>query len=73
MTSAVCTLAEAREMTAEMIEASPQWLAQFEGKHLRPTPRIYVPPGVRPVEAPLDAALVVAHRFGALVRGPQEA
>ncbi len=32
LTSACLTLREAREMTAEMLEASRQWLPQFEGR-----------------------------------------
>ena len=72
LTSAVCTLAEAREMTAEMLEASRQWLPQFEGRTVRPTPKVDIPADVEPVEVPLDPALVVAHRFGELAQGPRE-
>ncbi len=66
LTSACCTLAEIREMTAEMLEAERQWLPQFEGKSLRPTPVISIPEDVKPVEVPLDPALAIANRFGEL-------
>jgi alpha-galactosidase len=66
LTSAVCTLKEARDMTREMLEAERQWLPQFAGKDLKPTPTIIVPPDVKPVDVPLDPALVIAHRFGKL-------
>ena len=66
LTSACCTLAEAREMTAEMLEGERQWLPQFEGRSLRPTPAVKIPKGVVGVEVPLDPALAIAHRFGKL-------
>jgi len=66
LTSACCTLAEIRDMTAEMLEAERQWLPQFEGKSLRPTPVISIPDDVKPVEVPLDPALAIANRFGEL-------
>jgi alpha-galactosidase len=71
LTSAVCTLAEARAMAAEMLEASREWLPHFEGRSVRPTPKIDIPADVKPVEVPLDPALVVAHRFGELAQGPK--
>ncbi|MGD0113137.1 MAG: alpha-galactosidase [Armatimonadota bacterium] len=67
LTSACCTLNEVREMTAEMLDAEKQWLPQFSGKKLRETPIISVPKGVKPVPVPLDPALAVANRFGALL------
>jgi len=67
LTSACCTLAEIREMTAELLEAEAQWLPQFAGKKLRPTPTIVVPPGTRHAEVPLDPALAIGKRFGTLV------
>jgi len=66
LTSAVLTLREAREMTAELLRAEAPWLPQFEGKRLRPAPTIAIPKDVRPVEVPLDPALVIARRFGEL-------
>jgi len=63
LTSAVCTLAEAREMTGELLEAEREWLPQFEGKTLRPTPVISIPKDVKPVDVPLDPALAIANRF----------
>jgi alpha-galactosidase len=67
LTSAVCTLAEIREMTAELLEAEAAWLPQFAGKRLRPTPNIAVPSNVKPVEVPLDPALAIGKRFGTLI------
>jgi alpha-galactosidase len=67
LTSAVCTLREAREMAAEMLAAEAQWLPQFAGKTLRPTPAIPVPAGTVPVEVPLDPALAIGKRFGTLM------
>ena len=67
LTSACCTLAEIREMTAELLAAEAQWLPQFAGKTLRPTPVISIPADVVPVEAPLDPALAISKRFGTLI------
>jgi alpha-galactosidase len=71
LTSAVQTLAETRGMVAEMLEASRQWLPQFEGKALRATPHIPTPSGTQAVEVPLDPALLVAGRFIELIRKAQ--
>jgi len=67
LTSAVCTLREVREMTAELLAAEAQWLPQFVGKRLCPTPPISVPADVKPVEVPLDPALAIGKRFGTLL------
>jgi len=66
LTSACCTLAAIREMTAEMLEAEREWLPQFQGKSLRPTPAVEIPEGTVGVDVPLDPALAIAHRFGKL-------
>jgi len=66
LTSACCTLAEIRAMTAEMIEANREFLPQFRGKSLRPTPPVVVPAGIERVSVPLDPALAIANRFGEL-------
>ena len=66
LTSSVCTLNEIRRMTTEMLEAEKEWLPQFEGKTLRPTPTISIPDNIKPVEVPLDPALAIANRFGQL-------
>ena len=66
LTSAVCTLAEVREMTAELLEAEKEWLPQFAGKPLKSTPAISIPADVVRAEVPLDPALAVANRFGEL-------
>lgn len=67
LTSACCTLAEIREMAAEMLAAEAQWLPQFAGRTTRPTPTISVPSDVQAVEVPLDPALAIGKRFGTLV------
>lgn len=66
LTSACCTLSEARMMTAEMLKAQAEWLPHLEGKELRETPAVVIPSGVEPVEVPLDPALAIANRFGEL-------
>ena len=66
LTSAVCTLAEVREMVAEMFDAEREWLPQFDGKSPRATPGIRIPKDVERAEVPLDPALAVANRFGEL-------
>ena len=68
LTSAVCTLKEAREMTREMLEAQRQWLPEFEGKKLPAKPLIALPADVKPVDVPLDPALAIAHRFQELAK-----
>ncbi len=68
LTSACCTLREVREMAAEMIEAEKEWLPQFKGKKLRPTPSIRVPADVKPAEVPLDPALAIGKRFMTLIQ-----
>ena len=67
LTSACCTLAEVREMTAELLAAEARWLPQFAGAALRPTPAISIPAGVRPVDVPLDPALAIGKRFTTLI------
>lgn len=66
LTSACLTLKQARDMAAKMLEAEKQWLPQFAGKTLRPTPHIETPPGTAHAPVPLDPALAVVHRFGEL-------
>ena len=67
LTSAVCTLREAREMAAEMLEAQRQWLPGFEGKSIAAKPVISIPADCQPVDVPLDPALAIGKRFGQLV------
>lgn len=67
LTSTRCTLAEIREMTAELLRVEAQWLPQFVGKTLKATPAISIPANTIPVEAPLDPALAIGKRFGTLV------
>ncbi len=66
LTSACCTLAEVREMTAEMLKAERKWLPQFKGKSLIKTPKVRIARDVKRVEVPLDPALAIANRFGTL-------
>jgi alpha-galactosidase len=66
LTGAVATLKEIREMASEMLETQRQWLPQFEGKTIRPTPTITIPKDVKRAEVPLDPALAIMARFGEL-------
>ena len=68
LTSAVCTLKEAREMTREMIDAESQWLPQFKGRTLVARPVVKIPKKVAPIDVPLDPALAIANRFGELAK-----
>lgn len=67
LTSTRCTLAEVRAMTQELLDAEAQWLPQFAGKTLRPTPAISIPANVKRAEVPLDPALAISKRFGTLI------
>jgi alpha-galactosidase len=66
LTAAVLPLPEIRDMASEMLEAQRQWLPQFEGKTIKPTPYISVPKDVVRAEVPLDPALAIMARFGEL-------
>lgn len=68
LTSATLTLKETRDMVAEMLEAEKQWLPQFEGKTVKPTPTISIPKDVKRAHVPVDPALAIAARFGELAR-----
>jgi alpha-galactosidase len=68
LTSAVLTLKEIRDMTADMLEAEAQWLPQFKGCKLAPRPTISIPKGTTGVDVPLDPALRIVHRFGELAK-----
>ena len=67
LTATRCTLAEVREMVAEMMVAEAQWLPQFAGKTVKATPFISIPEDVVPVDVPLDPALAIGKRFGTLI------
>ena len=67
LTAAVCTLREIREMTHEMLEELRPYLPQFDGKFLKPTPIISIPPDCQGVDVPLDPALAIGKRFGTLI------
>jgi alpha-galactosidase len=66
-TAAVCALNDIRAMAMEMVEAQRAWLPEFEGRAIRPTPTIGIPPDVVPVDVPLDPALAIHERLGKLV------
>lgn len=68
LSSAVLTLKEIREMAIEMLEAEKQWLPQFEGKSIRPTPTISIPKDVKRAHVPIDPALAIFARFGELAQ-----
>ncbi len=66
LSGAVLTLKEIRDMATEMLEAEAQWLPQFAGKAIRPTPAVVVHKDVVPAEVPVDPALAILARFGEL-------
>ncbi len=66
LSAATLTLKEIRDMAADMLEAEKQWLPQFEGKSIRPTPTIVVPEGIERAKVPVDPALAIMARFGEL-------
>ncbi len=72
LASAVCTLREIRDMCREMLEAERRWLPQFEGREIRPTPTIHIPPDCKPVSVPLDPALAINKRFATLIERKTE-
>jgi alpha-galactosidase len=51
----------------QMLEAERQWMPQFEGRSIRPTPTISIPKDVKPASAPIDPALAIFARFGELM------
>jgi alpha-galactosidase len=67
LTSAVCTLAEVREMCTEMLEAQREWLPNFQEKTVAARPVIDIPANCEPVDVPLDPALAIGKRFSTLV------
>jgi alpha-galactosidase len=68
LTGARLTLKEIRDMAAEMLVAESQWLPQFAGKKLRPTPVISIPKDVKHANVPIDPALAIFARFGELAK-----
>ena len=66
LTGAVLTLKEIRDMASDMLEAEREWLPQFEGKSIRPTPTISIPRDVQRAHVPVDPALAILARFGEL-------
>ena len=72
LTSACCTLKEARDMTREMLEAEKKWLPGLKGKELKARPIIDIPKDVKPVDVPVDPALAIANRFQKLAEQDTE-
>ncbi|MHC4984891.1 MAG: alpha-galactosidase [Planctomycetota bacterium] len=68
LTGAVCTLKQVRDMCVEMLEAEREWLPQFEGETIRPTPTINIPKDCKPADVPMDPALAINKRFGTLIQ-----
>jgi alpha-galactosidase len=68
LTAAVLTLKEIREMTSEMLEAQRDYLPQFKGKAIRPTPTVKIPKNVKRQDVPTDPALAIANRFVKLAK-----
>jgi len=68
LTAATLTLKEIREMASAMLEAEKQWLPQFQGQTIRPTPTILIPKNVQRAHVPVDPALAIMARFGELGR-----
>ena len=66
LTSAVLTLKEIRDMASDMLEAEKEWLPQFAGRTIRPTPTIAIPKDIKRAKVPIDPALAVMARFGEL-------
>jgi hypothetical protein len=64
LTGAALTLKEIREMASEMLEIQKQWLPQFVGKTIRPTPTISIPKDVQRADVPIDPALAIFAKFG---------
>ncbi len=68
LTAAVLTLKQIREMASDLLEAEREWLPQFAGKAVRPTPTIVVPAGIERARVPVDPALAINARFGELAK-----
>ncbi len=68
LTGAVLTLSEIRLMASEMLAAECQWLPQFAGKTIRPTPAISIPKDGKRAHVPVDPALAIMARFGELAK-----
>ncbi len=68
LTSACLTPKEIRDMACDLLEAEKQWLPQFEGKRIKPTPTIVIPKDVKHAHVPIDPALAIFARFGELAQ-----
>jgi len=66
LTGAALTLKEIRDMASDMLEAEREWLPQFEGRSIRPTPTISTPRDATRAHVPVDPALAILARFGEL-------
>jgi len=63
LTGAILTLAEIRDMASDMLEAQSEWLPQFKGKAIKPTPVISIPKDIKRADVPVDPALAIMARF----------
>lgn len=63
LTSAVLTLKQIRDMVSDMLEDQREWLPQFAGRSVRPTPTISIPADVARAQVPVDPALAIMARF----------
>ena len=72
LTSTVLSLKETRDMAVEMLEASLQWLPQFEGKKLPKRGHVNVSADTVPHPTPLDPALAVTQRFVKMAEAMQQ-
>jgi alpha-galactosidase len=68
LTAAALTLKEIRDMAADLLEAEREWLPQFAGKTIKPTPTIVIPTDVKRAPVPIDPALAIMARFGELAK-----
>jgi len=68
LTAAVLTLKEIRDMAIDLLAAERQWLPQFDGKVIRPTPAISIPNDIQRAKVPVDPALAIMARFGELAK-----
>lgn len=60
------SLPDIRRMASEMLEAERAYLPQFNGKAIRETLLIHIPPDVKRAPVPVDPALAINARLGEL-------
>ncbi|MGI6173134.1 MAG: alpha-galactosidase [Christensenellales bacterium] len=62
------SLPEIREMASAMLESQREYLPQFAGKTIRPTPFISIPADTVRAKVPVDPALAINARFAELAK-----